>query len=62
MGDGAVRFITDSIEAGNSSQNAVVADFTGHTANPNKAGIKSTYGLWGAMGTKASSEILTGEF
>jgi prepilin-type processing-associated H-X9-DG protein len=62
MGDGAVRFITDSIEAGNSSQNAVVADFTGHTANPNKAGIKSPYGLWGAMGTKASSEILTGEF
>ena len=62
MGDGAVKFITDSIEAGNSRQNAVVASFTGHTANPNQAGIPSPYGLWGSLGTRASKEVINREF
>ena len=50
MGDGAVKFITDSIEAGNS--NAV----------PATAGQKSSYGLWGSLGTRAAKELIDAEF
>lgn len=50
MGDGAVKFITDSIEAGDSRANTV------SLANGN-AGIASPYGLWGALGTRASREV-----
>ncbi len=48
MGDGAVKFITDSIEAGN--QHAYI----------DRPGIKSPYGLWGALGTAASKETVEG--
>ena len=54
MGDGAIKFITDSIEAGNSNDEPV---------NPwNAQGVESPYGLWGALGTRASKEIIDGEF
>jgi prepilin-type N-terminal cleavage/methylation domain-containing protein/prepilin-type processing-associated H-X9-DG protein len=59
MGDGAVKFITDSIEAGNSNHPQVYMEQTFATGVP---GVKSPYGLWGALGTRASSEILTGEW
>ncbi len=54
MGDGAVRFITDSIDSG---------DLT----SPNvgygpPAGSPSPYGLWGSLGTRASSETISTEF
>lgn len=49
MADGAVQFITDSIEAGDSRAQTV------YLAAGN-AGIESPYGLWGALGTKASKE------
>ena len=52
MGDGAVRFVTDSIESGN-------GDFPYVQISP---GMASPYGLWGALGTIASKEILDGEF
>jgi prepilin-type N-terminal cleavage/methylation domain-containing protein/prepilin-type processing-associated H-X9-DG protein len=56
MGDGAVRFITDSIEAGNQAS-AQVGDSTvageGTLLAP---GSKSPFGLWGALGTKAAKE------
>jgi prepilin-type N-terminal cleavage/methylation domain-containing protein/prepilin-type processing-associated H-X9-DG protein len=58
MTDGAVRFITDSIEAGNESAPNVGWKGTGI----NKPGQKSPYGLWGALGTARSKEILNGEF
>ncbi|WP_442511428.1 DUF1559 domain-containing protein [Novipirellula sp. SH528] len=45
MGDGAVKFITDSIEAGDKN------------AAPAGAGQMSTYGLWGALGTRGSKEV-----
>ncbi len=61
MGDGAVIFMSDSIDAGNLYDNAVVAVFTGHTTNPNIAGEASPYGLWGALGTRASKEIIEEE-
>ncbi|TWU58219.1 DUF1559 domain-containing protein [Rubripirellula reticaptiva] len=57
MGDGAIKFITDSIEAGNLRQ-AVVK--TGSPGTP--PGSKSPYGLWGALGTRASSETISEEF
>jgi prepilin-type N-terminal cleavage/methylation domain-containing protein/prepilin-type processing-associated H-X9-DG protein len=46
MGDGAVKFVTESIEAGNSN------------APPPGAGEKSPYGLWGSIGTRAGSEAV----
>lgn len=52
MGDGAVRFITDSIDAGDSRANTV------SLANGN-VGIASPYGLWGALGTRANKETLS---
>ncbi|MFG0266911.1 MAG: DUF1559 domain-containing protein [Rhodopirellula sp. JB055] len=46
MGDGAVKFITDSIDTGN-QQSAPLID-----------GAKSVYGIWGALGTRGSKEII----
>lgn len=57
MGDGAVKFITDSIEAGNNSAPPVRWD--GWAINP--AGSQSPYGLWGALGTRASKETIEEE-
>jgi prepilin-type N-terminal cleavage/methylation domain-containing protein/prepilin-type processing-associated H-X9-DG protein len=50
MGDGAVIFITDSIEAGD--QRAPVISLT------NRPGKKSPYGLWGAMGSRGAKETI----
>jgi prepilin-type N-terminal cleavage/methylation domain-containing protein/prepilin-type processing-associated H-X9-DG protein len=53
MADGAVKFITDSIEAGN--QNAVAPPIA-------LIGIASPYGLWGSLGTRGSKEVINTEF
>ncbi|MCD0463523.1 DUF1559 domain-containing protein [Roseiconus lacunae] len=58
MGDGAVVFISDSIEAGDSRAEMVWWNGTG-AASP---GSPSPYGLWGAMGTRASSEVIEEQF
>lgn len=50
MGDGAVIFLTDSIEAGD--QNAPVISFY------NRPGKKSPYGLWGALGSRMGKEVI----
>ena len=50
MGDGAVKFITDSIEAGNQD------------AAPAAPGEASPYGLWGSLGTRAMKEVIDEEF
>ncbi|SMP58781.1 prepilin-type N-terminal cleavage/methylation domain-containing protein/prepilin-type processing-associated H-X9-DG domain-containing protein [Neorhodopirellula lusitana] len=60
MGDGAVRFITDSIESGN-PDNVPVA-IMGTAADNNVPGSASPYGVWGALGTRASREVIDGEF
>ncbi len=52
MGDGAVVFITDSIEAGDAHDGNVWLNGTG----PSTKGQKSPYGLWGSLGTRASKE------
>lgn len=49
LGDGAVRFITDSIESGN--QEAYI----------DQPGVESPYGVWGALGTAAMRETLEAE-
>ncbi|MBB3205830.1 prepilin-type N-terminal cleavage/methylation domain-containing protein [Rhodopirellula rubra] len=56
MSDGAVKFITDSIEAGDSNS----AQVTVHNFLP--AGSGSPFGLWGKMGTRASKEVIGEEF
>ncbi|OYP37022.1 DUF1559 domain-containing protein [Rhodopirellula sp. MGV] len=55
MGDGAVVFMSDSVEAGNSR--APVPYFR-NNANQNSVGFPSPYGLWGALGTRAMSETI----
>jgi hypothetical protein len=58
VADGAVVFITDSIEAGDSTHGTVRRNRTG-TRSP---GSKSPYGLWGALGTKANYEVIEEPF
>ncbi len=43
MFDGAVRFVTDSIDAGNVNQQGVLSG-------------ESPYGIWGALGTPQGKE------
>ncbi|TWU16165.1 DUF1559 domain-containing protein [Allorhodopirellula heiligendammensis] len=57
MGDGAVKFITESIEAGNQSS-AVV----GIAAGLQPAGSASPFGLWGALGTRGNREVISDSF
>ena len=54
MGDGAVIFITDSIEAGNKTTTQIGY----HGSPPTVAGAQSPYGLWGALGTRANKEVV----
>ena len=54
MADGSVIFVTDSIEAGDSTAGTVRRSRTG----PRAPGSESPYGLWGALGTKASKEVI----
>jgi len=48
MGDGAVRFVADTVDAGNQS---VKADSSGFKLN-----AQSAYGVWGAMGSRCGGE------
>ena len=59
MGDGAVIFVTDSINAGN--QNHAVVWLGGTAALGNSPGYQSPFGLWGALGTRASKETINEE-
>lgn len=58
MGDGAVVFLTDSIEAGDLHDTNVWSGGTGASV----PGAKSPYGLWGALGTKANREVVEIDF
>ncbi|TWU47644.1 hypothetical protein Poly51_54460 [Rubripirellula tenax] len=59
MGDGAVKFITDSIEAGGSTSPMVHRIHTAAGTVP--AGVASPYGLWGSLGTRATKEVIEEE-
>jgi type II secretory pathway pseudopilin PulG len=51
MVDGAVRFISDEIDSGNDHQPTVYLN----SSTP--PGSRSPFGVWGAMGTRANSEL-----
>jgi prepilin-type processing-associated H-X9-DG protein len=55
MVDGSVRFISDEIDAGNEHVPSV------HLDSRTPPGSHSPYGVWGAMGTRASSELASFE-
>lgn len=59
MGDGAVIFMTDSVEAGDVTAPPIERGSGGQPGwrGPLTApGAKSPYGLWGALGTRAAAE------
>ncbi|MCC9603855.1 DUF1559 domain-containing protein [Stieleria sp. JC731] len=59
MGDGAVVFMTDSVEAGDPRHPVVQNHGATNSAYPGSSpGSKSPYGLWGALGTRASNEVV----
>jgi hypothetical protein len=58
MSDGAVIFITDSIEAGDQNHVAYGRDNGDGRGADGGAGRESPYGLWGALGTKAGRETI----
>ena len=63
MGDGAVTFISDSIDAGDPNQPTVALDNAGQPAvidgvTATRAGVPSPFGVWGAMGTRNSQEVI----
>ena len=63
MADGALRFISNSIEAGNPRTPCVYClALTSRTNSITPAGSRSPYGVWGALGTRASREVLDSEF
>ncbi|MEM9366822.1 MAG: DUF1559 domain-containing protein [Planctomycetota bacterium] len=61
MGDGAVKFITDSIESGNQQSPMVKMNRQGHQGTYLPAGSQSPFGLWGSLGTRASREVIDEE-
>ncbi|TWU46882.1 hypothetical protein Poly59_58560 [Rubripirellula reticaptiva] len=56
FGDGAIHFITDSIDAGNDHEPTV---YLGNDVGPDR---ESPYGVWGAMGTAASQELAANQW
>ncbi len=64
LADGAVRFITDSIEAGDPHTTTVYYDLDGDGTRtdsspaPHGVGTGSPFGLWGSLGTRASHEVI----
>ena len=64
LGDGSVRFVSDSIEAGDGHQSSVFVDMNSDgdlsdsSVAPSVPGSESPYGLWGALGTRAAMETI----
>ncbi|SMP73475.1 prepilin-type processing-associated H-X9-DG domain-containing protein [Neorhodopirellula lusitana] len=64
MGDGAVKFITDSVEAGEADTRLTVVfwDEDGDGDDSIVHGSPSVFGLWGALGTVAGDEVIDQDF
>ena len=63
MGDGAVKFITDSIDGGDPTLPTVCVQRNNNSFPISSIpGSVSNYGLWGALGTRDSSEVIDEEF
>jgi hypothetical protein len=59
MGDGAVIFMTDSINAGDGNAQTIYVNYSGSSsAPPSIPGAESRYGLWGALGTRNNQEVV----
>jgi prepilin-type N-terminal cleavage/methylation domain-containing protein/prepilin-type processing-associated H-X9-DG protein len=58
MADGAVKFFTDSTDAGDIHNGNVWLGGVAESA----PGSRSPYGVWGALGTRASKEIIDEDF
>ncbi len=58
MGDGAVRFVTDSIDTGNLNSEQVNWNGTGNAVT----GSPSPFGIWGKLGTRAAREVIDAPF
>ena len=60
LGDGAVRFISESIDAGDTSHGPVgeIPAIGGPYPSGQAPGSKSPYGVWGAYGTRANGEVI----
>jgi prepilin-type processing-associated H-X9-DG protein len=58
MADGGVIFMTDSVDAGDQTHVAYGRDNNDGRGHNGGVGRKSPYGLWGALGTKASEETI----
>jgi prepilin-type processing-associated H-X9-DG protein len=63
MGDGAVIFMSDSVEAGRSTDPPVASDGVagstdGSIPGVNDPGSQSPYGLWGSLGTRDGGETI----
>jgi len=52
--DGSVRFVSETIDAGDQSKNA--RDVCPNKSRPQDYAGKSVYGVWGAMGSKSGGE------
>ena len=57
MGDGSVRFVSDTIDAGNQSSD--FSEVVRNADRPQDYGGKSVYGVWGAIGTSAGGETVS---
>ncbi len=55
MGDGSIKFITDSIDSGN--RNILPVIFMGPGVSA--PGSPSPYGLWGRLGTRSGREVIS---
>ncbi|QDT05310.1 hypothetical protein K227x_37100 [Rubripirellula lacrimiformis] len=60
MADGAVKFVTDSIDAGDS--NASTAPIGSSVQGDLSEFVATPYGLWGALGTSAADDAVQQDF
>lgn len=60
--DGAVKFITDFVDAGDSNRPTVYPSSYPELESESGVPMPSPYGIWGAMGTRASSELAVYRF
>ncbi|TWU00872.1 DUF1559 family PulG-like putative transporter [Stieleria varia] len=56
--DGAVAFVTSKIDTGDTTRPSVAIGDPPNNGGFAKPGSQSPYGLWGALGTRASAEVI----
>ena len=54
FGDGSVRFVTETIDCGRINEGLGVSN--GHTDHQHRYTGRSTYGIWGSLGSRAGGE------